>query len=392
MVAKSDAALNSSVEVSVPQPAPLRINTLQGLRAYAALPVVLFHTQFVLPGVNKIGIFGVHMFFLLSGYLMAQICTTDRHAFMRRRLIRIVPSYWFMTLLLYIFAARFPYLMNATHAVPSELIKSLFFIPFQKSNGLFQPILFVGWSVNYEMYFYTLLGLSLLIAPRMPLLVASLSILSIGGICRLFAASSPIARFYADPMILEFIFGLLAYYCVAAIPEERRAKGKFVWAGIVLASLILLPVIEAFNLLPSLPLVVRFGPLSFLLISASCLLALGGNDLRAGLIVLIGDASYTLYLVHPYVEMLIDRIFARRVPWLHIATPLGCVVAVTAAVSVSIALYLYVEKPMLRYLTKKFCGRIRGSHESTVATPRLTSQIETTGPMASKPEIVSATQ
>jgi exopolysaccharide production protein ExoZ len=376
----------------VPQSAPLRINILQGLRAYAALSVVLLHTQFVLHGLNKFGNFGVHMFFLLSGYLMAQICTTDRDAFMRRRLIRIVPPYWLMTLLLYVVAAKFPYLMNATRAVPSELIKSLFFIPFQKSNGLFQPILFVGWSVNYEMYFYTLLGLSLLIAPRRPLLVASLSILSIGGICRFFAASSPIARFYADPMILEFIFGVLAYYLVRAVPQGHRTRGKHIWTGILLASLLLLPVIEAFDLLPSLPLFLRFGPLSFLIIAASCLLALGGNDLRAGLIVLIGDASYTLYLVHPYVELFIDRIVARRISWLHIATPLGCVVAVTAAVSVSIALYLYVEKPMLRYLTKKFCRRIRGTPQSSVAVPRLTSQIETTGPMASKPEIVSATQ
>lgn len=375
------------------QAPPFRINILQGLRTYAALPVVLFHTGFTLQGVNKIGVFGVHMFFLLSGYIMAHICATDRHAFMRRRLIRIIPSYWTLTLVLYAIAAKFPHLMNATQAVPVELFKSLFFVPFQKSNGLYQPILFVGWTVNYEMYFYMALGLALLIAPRRPMVLTSVLLLGIAGFCSFFAASNAIARFYSDPVILEFIFGLLAYYCVTAIPEAARTRGRYLWATIVLASLILLPVIEAFNLLPSLPFVVRFGPLSFLLITASCLLAMAGSDLRAGLIVLIGDASYTLYLTHPYTVMAIDRIVARRLPWLHVATPLGCAVAMTVAVASSIAIYLYIEKPMLRYLTKKFCGRLRGVH---VAAPKPAEQPvalpEATLSVAPKAEVVSAMQ
>ena len=353
---------------------PVRINNLQGLRAYAALPVVIFHTGFTLPGINKFGVFGVHMFFLLSGYIMAHICATDRHAFIRRRLIRIIPSYWALTLLLFCVAARFPHLLNATRAVPSELIKSLLFIPFQKSNGLFQPILFIGWTINYEMYFYMLLGLAILIAPRRPLLVASIFILGIAAISSFFTSTSAIATFYANPVILEFVFGLLAYTCVAAFPERARSRGKYLWIGIVVSSLILLPVIESFNLFPSLPLVVRYGPLSFLLIGCSCLLAIGGNDLRAGLIVLIGDASYTLYLVHAYFEMVLDRIVARHLPWLHITTAFGCLFAVTLSVIASIYLFLYVEKPMLRYLNKNLCGRARDLKPNLVTAPQVTAQ------------------
>src|ERR1700727_3089019 len=159
-----------------------RIRNLQALRIYAAIPVILYHTNFRLPGVRQIGVFGVHMFFLLSGYIMASICDTDSTAFVRRRLIRIIPLYWTLTLALYSVAWKFPHLMNATQALPAELLKSLFFVPFQKSNGLYQPILFVGWTVNYEMFFYMLLGLALLIAPRRPLLVGSLFILAIAGV------------------------------------------------------------------------------------------------------------------------------------------------------------------------------------------------------------------
>jgi peptidoglycan/LPS O-acetylase OafA/YrhL len=78
-----------------------RIRNLQVLRIYAAIPVILYHTNFRLPGVRPIGVFGVHMFFLLSGYIMASICDTDSTAFVRRRLIRIIPLYWTLTLVLY---------------------------------------------------------------------------------------------------------------------------------------------------------------------------------------------------------------------------------------------------------------------------------------------------
>jgi peptidoglycan/LPS O-acetylase OafA/YrhL len=261
------------------------------------------------------------------------------------------------------------------------------FIPFQKSNGLFQPVLFIGWTINYEMYFYMLLGLAILIAPRRPLLIASIFILGIAGVGSFFTSTSAIASFYSNPVILEFVFGLLAYTCVAAFPERARAQGKYLWIGIVASSLILLPVIESFNLFPSLPLVVRYGPLSFLLISCSCLLAIGGNDLRAAFIVLIGDASYTLYLVHAYFEMVLDRIVARRLPWLHITTAFGCLFAVTVAVIASIYLFLYVEKPMLRYLNKKLCGRARDLRPNRVAAPQIAPQSVTTQTATAPPAL-----
>ena len=69
-----------------------RIRNLQALRIYAAIPVILYHTHFTLPGLRPIGLFGVHLFFLMSGYIMAGICDNDTTAFMRRRLIRIIPS------------------------------------------------------------------------------------------------------------------------------------------------------------------------------------------------------------------------------------------------------------------------------------------------------------
>jgi exopolysaccharide production protein ExoZ len=328
-----------------------RIRNLQALRIYAAIPVILYHTNFRLPGVRPIGVFGVHMFFLLSGYIMASICDTDSTAFVRRRLIRIIPLYWTLTLALYSVAWKFPHLMNATRALPSELLKSLFFIPFQKSNGLYQPILFVGWTVNYEMFFYMMLSIAVLINKRRAALLGGSIMLGVMAVCSFFTGTSAIARFYADTVLLECILGLASYYCVRAVSSRLTPAMKPVLMMLAIGSLILLPSIEEFGLMAHLPATLRYGPASFVLICSACLLALLGADFKAGVIVLLGDASYVMYLTHPYIEEFLDRVVGRFLPIFHIDKPIGCLIAMAFVLPISVFLYLRVDKPIVRYLT-----------------------------------------
>jgi peptidoglycan/LPS O-acetylase OafA/YrhL len=345
-----------------------RIRNLQALRLYAAIPVILYHTGFRLPGLRPVGVFGVHLFFLLSGYIMASIIDTDTTAFLRRRLIRILPLYWFLTLLLYSVAWKFPHLMNATRAYPSELIKSLFFVPFAKSNGKYQPILFVGWTINYEMFFYMMLSAAVIINRKRAVLLGTVMILAVMGVSSLFAQQSSIARFYSDPVLLECLFGLLSYYAVRYTATRLTAAAKPALFGITIAAMLLLPSIEEWHLLGSLPMVLQFGPLCFLLICSVCLLAWGGSDIKATTIVLLGDASYVMYLVHPYIEEFLDRVIGRFLPIFHITTPVGCLIAMAFVLPISVFLYLKVDKPIVRYLNQTLCGR-RRSDPSIVAAP-----------------------
>jgi exopolysaccharide production protein ExoZ len=331
-----------------------RIRNLQALRIYAAIPVILYHTNFRLPGIRPIGVFGVHMFFLLSGYIMASICDTDSTAFVRRRLIRIIPLYWTLTLLLYSVAWKFPHLMNATRALPTELFKSLFFVPFQKSNGLYQPILFVGWTVNYEMFFYMMLSIAILINKRRAALIGASLMLGVMAVCSFFTATSSIARFYSDTVLLECILGLISYYAVRAASTRLTPAMKPALLGLALSSLIVLPSIEEFGVLAHLPDILRYGPTSFVLICSVCLLALMGADFKAGVIVLLGDASYVMYLTHPYIEEFLDRVVGRFLPIFHIDKPIGCLIAMAFVLPTSVFLYLKVDKPILRYLSRVF--------------------------------------
>jgi exopolysaccharide production protein ExoZ len=336
-----------------------RIRNLQGLRLYAAIPVILYHTGFTLPGMRPVGIFGVHLFFLLSGYIMASIIDNDTTAFLRRRLIRILPLYWSLTLFLFTVAWKFPHLMNATKALPSELLKSLFFVPFAKSNGLYQPILFVGWTINYEMFFYMMLAVAVLINKRRAAVLGASMMLTVMAVCSFFAQHNAIARFYSDPVLLECIFGLIAYYTVRYASGRLTPAMKPVLLAITFAAMLLLPAIEEWGLLGSLPMVVRFGPLCFILICSACLLAFHGSDIKATIIVLLGDASYVMYLVHPYVEEFLDRVLGRFLPIFHIKTPVGCLIAMAFVLPISVFLYLKVDKPTVRFLNRVLCGRRR---------------------------------
>jgi exopolysaccharide production protein ExoZ len=113
-------------------------------------------------GFDTFGGGGVDIFFVISGFIM--VYTTQSHhvgpfSFFVNRVVRIVPIYWLLTLAVFTLAVIAPHLLGATRAAPSELLKSLLFIPFAKSNGAVQPILFLGWTLNYEMFFYMLFAL-----------------------------------------------------------------------------------------------------------------------------------------------------------------------------------------------------------------------------------------
>ena len=108
---------------------------------------------------------GVDIFFVISGFIMVYT-TMDREitpwSFMADRIARIVPAYWAATLGVFFLALVAPSLLQTSHMQWGELFKSLVFVPFRKANGLVQPVLFVGWTLNYEMFFYLMFAAGLL--------------------------------------------------------------------------------------------------------------------------------------------------------------------------------------------------------------------------------------
>jgi exopolysaccharide production protein ExoZ len=313
-----------------------KINNIQFLRAFAAIAVAVTHTGFVFPYLKPVGTFGVDVFFVISGYVMARICETNSRFFFRRRVLRIVPPYWAAT------------------------------IPFEKSNGLMQPLLFVGWSLNYEMFFYVVLGISLLVYRRGAVWLAGALILLTIVICSQLDDRSVFARFYARDISAEFVLGMISYYLCRAVPERLAVRMRLPMLVLLIASMLGLVLFE--GLVPHLdvPRSLTLGGLSFLLITSGALLSRGGWDTNVAAAVLVGDASYILYLIHPYGEFLLSRVIARHVPWLNIASGPGMLVTVALVVLAAIAVHVSVERPTIAFLNRNFGGK-RKSAEFAIA-------------------------
>ena len=147
---------------------------IQILRLLAAVAVVAFHAWGVAPEGFKVpegaisfvlsyGGRGVDLFFVISGFIIfyATHCSKLTPAeFLRRRVERIVPLYFFVIFAVTILAMTLPATFGTPGwYTPRHILKSLAFIAFTDGE---MPVVYVGWSLEYEMYFY--LAVALLMA------------------------------------------------------------------------------------------------------------------------------------------------------------------------------------------------------------------------------------
>lgn len=172
-----------------------RIDGIQVLRAIAALLVVFGHSVEVLESRGQtpfisihlsrfFSTFGVFLFFMISGFIMitSSIGLYDKprgpQTFLARRICRIVPLYWIVTL---VYVAKLAVVGEMPDV--SGVLQSLFFIPYNGTRPDMHPIFGVGWTLNYEMEFYVLFALSLFFSTQrgLALLFAALGSLAVCG-------------------------------------------------------------------------------------------------------------------------------------------------------------------------------------------------------------------
>jgi len=331
---------------------------IQALRGVAACMVAIHHstqiwaTDFsrdMLPHVWNTGAAGVDIFFGISGFVMA-ISATGRNKptaskFMGRRLIRIVPLYWLITLTIFckqFFVSQYPTLgSNGMHAhTPfSGLVASLLFIPYRDPNGEIASLVQAGWTLNFEMFFYLLfaMALALKIKPER-FLTPVMLVLALFGLFR--QESWPAVTIFANPILLEFLAGVLLGYAVEN-GLRLNTKGATILGVIGSAAMLLNP--RGLYMYGS-ERVLEWGIPAFLVVQATVMLEGRFGRSIPPWILRIGDASYSLYLIHMLVVMTVGRILVKT----RILAPESVFVAigVVAAVLVSLVLYRFVEKPI----------------------------------------------
>ena len=211
--------------------------SIQYLRAFAAFGVVLFHS---LDGTGHdfpFGAAGVDLFFVISGFLMWT--TTAREdaeigRFVVSRLRRIVPLYWIATSLTLALSSLAPHFFYQATWQPVRVIKSLLFVPQTGIQGGIFPVLYQGWTLQYEMFFYALFALAMCFALRRRLwvLTAIIGGLTLTGMI-VPETQDPLLSTYTDPICLEFLAGAWTARLCAAGRMPPLAAAALVPLGFV---------------------------------------------------------------------------------------------------------------------------------------------------------------
>jgi exopolysaccharide production protein ExoZ len=327
------------------------------LRVIAALGVVYFHTTSE-AGLKldwDVGSRGVDVFFVISGFIIAYIGTSKPDQFFRRRLIRVVPFYWAATLVVFAVVTVAPQVFRTTTSSIPHLVTSLLFIP-HELKGEMQPTLLLGWSLNFEMFFYVLFALALRISQKWS------PVISVGWIVAFvlaihgFASGNPITDFYARPIVLEFCFGIGVFYlfrwCSAHKASLVQIPGlKWLLLLILVGSLVALNVFEEYyrNDIPRY--LVAGIPSFFIVASALLLERLYGLATSNRLIYLLGESSYIIYLVHPYIVFTVLRVVVKGSSTMSSPALVVLIAALLALTSaIAIAIHTWFEKPVMAYL------------------------------------------
>jgi exopolysaccharide production protein ExoZ len=334
---------------------------VQFLRAAAAILVVMHHALHQLPALQAMiptealqG--GVDIFFVISGFIMTYTVALKPLTagyFLEKRVVRIVPLYWAMTFITAALALVLPRIFKDTTFTTSGLLTSLFFIPTYSAGkvGEISPLLKLGWTLNYEAFFYVIFAALIFLAP----LRRSLTLLAFFVACALFlpmihSSAAPIV-FYSNPITLEFVAGCFIG-AISASSTTPRVPVPAAAAILVVAVACFLYFgnhnIDGFNRVLNLGLSAAAIVFSVVQLDLARLFDGRGFIQRSGK--LLGDASYSMYLAHLY------PVIGLRWIWEHIHLPITgvfgplvyLVMATAGGIGTGLLVYYVIEKPLTK--------------------------------------------
>jgi exopolysaccharide production protein ExoZ len=341
---------------------------IQMLRAVAALAVVAHHAleesngaagRFSPDWLTTSGASGVDVFFVISGFIMLHVSFRPGRkpigpgSFLFRRATRIYPIYWLCCCAM--LAASALGIMRGHHPGLGDLVASFLLLP--TDNGL----LGVAWTLVYEVYFYLLFALALCFG-SIWLATAGVTIAIVAAIQAAGAWPGGVGQaFFANPIPLEFCMGLWLAWAFG----QWRAVGKTwpvaVAVGVAASALLFVaPLLVGHpdtSGLPGLPRVFAWGVPAALMVAAA--LRIGPpRNVAAQFAVLLGDASYALYLTHVFVMLVYSKLIG--------VTALGRAdqrfvvpVVVLFAIGIGLAAHFVLERPLLAAI-RRATGRQPG--------------------------------
>jgi peptidoglycan/LPS O-acetylase OafA/YrhL len=340
-----------------------KIQNIQALRGIAAMLVVISHvviiekrfggSETILPDFLLFGLFGVDLFFVISGFIMVTITRhkfripREAFKFLYRRVARIYPTYWFYTIVVLIVFLFQPSWVNQTHGGKVDILSSFLLFP-----SYVPPIVGVAWTLIHEMYFYLTFFIVLLLVSEKHL-TYTLFLWGIGvALMNIYMElGSPVARIVSHPLTIEFIGG-----CLLAIVFYRKNIKINNGNLLLLVAVSLLASFFGYIYYQNTTGLVEpegwwriiiWGIPAFLIVLGAA------NAEKCGLVVhgyLIkgGDASYSIYLSHVLTLSAVGRVWSIFATDSVVDNVFMIPVLIVAVLCIGSISYLVIEKPMLK--------------------------------------------
>jgi exopolysaccharide production protein ExoZ len=340
-----------------------KLNSLQAGRGIAALMVVLYHAngrygfggRHLLGHIFTFGFAGVDFFFVLSGFIIAYSSyamigkKNGLGAFVRKRFIRVYPIYW----LYLIIAIGIGYLQYHDLHVFDVFGKTLFLL--QGHHFVLGP----SWTLPFEIFFYALFAILIFSRWGLFLIIPIAVISAVNAVLQNFGAygifHDQTLNDLCSPFNVEFMFGVLAFF----IYDKINKPVIFTFLIMVLAAIILEILYfkrADYNEIYPGQRVLPFGLLAFAAVTAFAALDHKNMFVPPKIFINLGNASYTLYLVHANIfSFAYDTIFSRY----HFSEQVVARMMefmVPFVIYLSFLLYIYVEKPLLKRINRVWSG------------------------------------
>lgn len=329
------------------------VGNIQALRFFAALVVLVGHAIHEagdfgydpLPIGSMAWGFGVDIFFVISGFVMFYVSGDAfgrpgaARRFLFARLKRVVPLYWLFTTLMIVAIVVMGAVVRNGELTPQWVAASYAFLPWPRADGAIQPVLALGWTLNYEMLFYGLFALAL-VSPRHGRVGLVAALLVMAALHPFVPSEAVQLKAWTNPIILEFLAGM----ALAALHRRGMRIAPLPACALIVVALAFTPASPESG-----QRWIMWGGPALAIVGASALT----RPLPAGLGRMLGiggAASYALYLSHPFsinvVALLFGRLGFTSAP-AFVAT--ACVVAIVGA----LAVHFVVEGRIMRLLSAR---------------------------------------
>ena len=325
-----------------------RIQSLNQLRGISAIMVVMSHIENMRTVFGAAcGSFAVCMFFLMSGFLAVLSTENGDNRFLIKRVVKLLPLYYSVTLFTFILALIKPEWFNTTNPTISNLVRSLLFIPYQNENGLIRPILDVGWYLNVQVIIYIIFWIAMKFSHKNRAVISSAVLLAFYGLGMIFLRENSFFSLYKDGLLMSAV-GELSFFAYQKCKWKMNSKKNRLFSAILFCTTLFS------GLLYSICKENAFGVLMIIIpiINYMFYLLLDSFIIEAKVLNFISTISLSLYLTHEFTVKGISRVILPldELTFLKITVSIS---AVIVSIGVGYIVYLLIEDKITSYLLGK---------------------------------------